>query len=432
MGNSISSYSQFQYGGQEDTSKEIKEETLTDSIDYIATYYILTMDFQSLRKLYEKEYCQELVVLTSDIINKYFNDLEVNEIADRIEAGSNTQSKEKIIYFKKSDVELMNVPNGEKKQIICNQIAKFYVKIAHLFSTIVTTINPEYTYKDTNGNIVKRSLSEKDTIPKDVEVFVSKLNLCDKKIDGLKGKTFSDDFSEDPEKDVSVHPDVCEINLSDSKETPISLEDVPGIPELMELYYDGDYDFTTGKFTTMTDTTKQQFLNDLKRFYTTFTDNSELPQEISKFSDIKLRDYSKKPFCSNKDISEKTFTGKYKDKLFSDYASNLKNMIQSVNDKQKLLLGILNKIFVYVEDPVTKENKIRINPDLNEETLQDIIVETRNAVVELYLKCEVDFTEGVKLYEAIIEAQILETSQKQIETLESEKEKLLSSETSSN
>ena len=35
------------------------------------------MDFKSLRKLYTKEYCDNLVVLTSDIIQKYFNDLEV-------------------------------------------------------------------------------------------------------------------------------------------------------------------------------------------------------------------------------------------------------------------------------------------------------------------------------------------------------------------
>ena len=46
-------------------------------IDYIATYYILTMDFKSLSKLSDKEYCDNLVVLTSDIIQKHFNDLDV-------------------------------------------------------------------------------------------------------------------------------------------------------------------------------------------------------------------------------------------------------------------------------------------------------------------------------------------------------------------
>ena len=44
------------------------EKIIYDIIDYIATYYILTMDFKSLSKLCEKEYCDKLVVLTSDII----------------------------------------------------------------------------------------------------------------------------------------------------------------------------------------------------------------------------------------------------------------------------------------------------------------------------------------------------------------------------
>ena len=84
MGNSISSYSNFQTGGADDDSNTNEEEviTLSESLDYIATYYILTMDFQSLRQLHEKKYCEELVVLTSDIINKYFSDLEVKRPND--------------------------------------------------------------------------------------------------------------------------------------------------------------------------------------------------------------------------------------------------------------------------------------------------------------------------------------------------------------
>ena len=49
-----------------------------DAIDYIASKYILTADFQSLKKLSEKEYCEKLVVLTSEIIDRYFNHQEVS------------------------------------------------------------------------------------------------------------------------------------------------------------------------------------------------------------------------------------------------------------------------------------------------------------------------------------------------------------------
>jgi hypothetical protein len=43
---------------QNSTSKELRKDfqNFYEVIDYIATYYILTMDFQSLKKLYEKDY----------------------------------------------------------------------------------------------------------------------------------------------------------------------------------------------------------------------------------------------------------------------------------------------------------------------------------------------------------------------------------------
>ena len=61
MGNTTSS---------SNSNKPVKNEfdNFYDIIDYVATYYILTMDFKSLSKLSEKEYCDKLVILTSDII----------------------------------------------------------------------------------------------------------------------------------------------------------------------------------------------------------------------------------------------------------------------------------------------------------------------------------------------------------------------------
>ena len=76
-----------------------------------------------------------------------------------------------------------------------------------------------------------------------------------------------------------------------------------------------------------------------------------MAKEIRKFGDIKLKDYSKQPYCEN----SQSYTGKYKDKLFSDYANNLKKMVQSVNENQTKLLDIINDLFVYVDDPITKQ-----------------------------------------------------------------------------
>lgn len=438
MGNSISSYSNFQSGGSDSDSNTKEEEviTLSDSLDFIATYYILTMNFQSLRQLNEKKYCTDLVVLTSDIINKYFSDLEVKDLAQRVESG-----KQKLVFFNKSDIESLNIPDSEVKRGYCNDIAKFYIKIAHVFAAIVTTINPEYTYKDAFGTVVKKSLMQKDTIPSNADVTVSKINLCSERIDALKGKE-SEKVNDDEEKadepeavdenkveeiqkggqeKITIHPEICSVNLDKNGETNY-LNEEPGINELIDLYFDGDYDYKTGKFLGMSTETEKKFQEDLKRFYLAFTDSSDMPSDIKKFSDIKLGDYSQKKYC---ETPQKAFTGTYKDKLFNDYANNLKTMIQSVNKKQDDLLEIINKIFVYVLDPVTKKDVIRVNPDLTQDGLQEIIGETRNLIVELYLKCEEDFVEGVKIYEAIVESQIFETTQKHIDQLEKEHEKLI-------
>lgn len=440
MGNSLSSKIEnkkdnkpFMTGG---------EKKLDEALDYIASYYILTMDFQSLRKLYEKEYCDELVVLTSELVNRYFSDIEIASLANRVQdgsiAGSEGDKQEKLLFFKRADIDKLD---PERKRELCNQISKFYVKIAHLFSAILTTINPEYVYTDSSGKKVKRKLSEKSSIPADAIIETVKSNLCDSRIDALKGdgnislekEQEQAEAQAEAEHDITVKPKICSMDIYSHKlEGPgESLDAEPGIPELMELYYDADYDYATGQFKGMTPETQRRFDEDLKRFYSIFTNGDPMPESVKKFSDIKLKDYRKGKFCEghNQDFAQ-AFTSygslkETKNKLFVDYASNLRQMIASVNEKQQQLLETINKMFVYVKDPQdpTKE-VIRVNPELTETQLQDLIAETRSTIVELYLKCETDFVEGVKLYEAIVESQILETAQSQISTLQSEAEKL--------
>ena len=57
MGNQISNLfnSDNNTNDPNDTTK-LKPASVKQIVDYIATYYILTMDFQSLRKLYDIEY----------------------------------------------------------------------------------------------------------------------------------------------------------------------------------------------------------------------------------------------------------------------------------------------------------------------------------------------------------------------------------------
>jgi len=402
--------------------------TFGQVIDYIATYYILTMDFQSLQKLYDKQYCDNLIVLTSDILQRYFTDMEITYLAQRIKNGVeiNEMTKDKVIFFNKSDLEKFNVSNSVKKKRLCLGIAKFYIKIAHVFASIVSTINPVYVYKDAQGSIIKKKLFEKEQIPPNVQRKLYKLGICDNRINALKK---GQDVDTDEVK--NIHTKMCDMNLGEDGNSK-TLNDEPGIPELMDLYLD-KYDYANGSFVGMTDQTQSEYTKDLKRFYKVFTGNDVMPETIKKFSDIKLKDYSKLESCigktaplrQNVQLNKTTNKDRLKKKLFDDYAENLKQMIQTTNKNQQELIAIINQLFTYVIDPQTQKKRIIVNPKLSETLLQEIVVKTRKLIINLYLKCENDYATGVKLYQAIVELQIKDTTIKQISTLEKETEKLV-------
>jgi len=389
-------------------------ENFYDIIDYIATYYILTMDFKTLQKLSEKDYCDKLVVLTSDIIKESFTDMEINYLEQRIQNKEtvNKMTKNNIIFYNKDDIDKLDISNDKlksiKKKRVCIGIAKFYIKIAHLFAAIVMTINPVYTYTDISGNITKTDLLHKNTIPANVNRTISKINICDNKIKLLrKGQSF-DDLSDN----VTIFPKVCDMNNSNK-----SLNEEPGIPELMKLYLDDEYDYSTGQFIGMSESTKRQFNKDLTTFYTAFTGNNNMPPEITKFSDIKLKNYNcntNLPITINKN-----------DKLFVDYANNIKRMIETAANNQQKLLSIINELFTFVSEPYTNKQKIRINPKLTESTLQRAIENTRKYIINLYVTCENDYNTGINLYNTIVQSKQFETNTKQLTKLIQQKEKIL-------
>ena len=411
-------------GNTTSTQKPDKEfDHFYDVIDYIATYYILTMDFKSLKELSKTEYCDKLIVLTSEIINKYFTDLEVEYISQRTENKVEINKKEKqpFIFINKDRLDSLDVSNdfqkNTKKTRVCLGIAKFYVKIAHIFAAIVTTMNPVYTYKDAaTGNTVKTDFLNKDKIPKGTDRKLEKLSICDNRIRALqKGEIIDETI-----KKTTLQPKICAMNLKKDKSGIKTLEDEPGIPEFMNLYYD-KYDYAKGTFTGMTDNTKVVFQEQLELFYTAFTGKKMTPEDrktITKFSDIKLKDYNKEPLCQTSDIFRSGCRADSNSKLLINYATHIKNMIQRATDNQSKLLKIINQLFTYVKDPFSGKRVIRINPELTEETLQKIVEQTRVLIMNLYITCEKDYVEGVKLYEAIVEAKICETTQKQIATLE--------------
>ena len=416
-----------------DTTK-LKPASVRQIIDYIATHYILTMDFNSLKKLHDIEYCDQLVIITSDIIQRYFTDVQITYLAENIKNGDTLSTnpvrveKDNMIFFNKDDIPKFDIRDPTKKKHVCIGIAKFYIKIAHVFATILTTINPVYIYKDEDGKTARADIYNRNKIPEGANVKILKLNICDNRINALKRGSNINLLDENIDQDqpIKIHPKVCSFNLKKRDEVK-DLTDEPGIPELMELYYDDNYDYETGKFTGMKETTREVFNENLRNFYTVFTDGKIMPDHYTKFSDIKLRDYHREDKCKgSKPLLNRKVSGTLSDDLFSQYAENIKQMVKRANKNQELLLDVLNKLFVYMTDPQTNKKVIRINPELSEGLLQEVIVETRAIIINLYLTCETDFVNGVKIYEAIVDKKILETYQSQIDTLSKSSDHLIS------
>ena len=401
--------------GNNQSSSENKPKSLAQIVDFVATNYILTANFQDLLNLTDKNYCDELVVLTSKIIANHLDSQTIDYLAQRTQGGEiiNQMTKDKVIYFKKNELEKLNINNPTQKKRVCIGIARFYIKIAHLYAAIATTINPEYVYKDELGQKVKVSLLKKQQIPQGANPTIERKNICSERIKALNK---FDPSMNDVNPDLyNINPAFCDMNINTDGSIK-SLVNEPGIFELQKLYYD-KYDFNEGKYIGMTDKMKELYLKDLAVFYKFFTGTDKMPDEIKKFSDIKLRDYLKYPIC--KDQSKiKSIKGNLKMNLFKKYSDHIKNMIKTSKENQDKLLTIIDKLFSFSINPVTKQRIITINPLLNDKLLDEITNQTRQMIISLYVKCEEDFLKGLEIFEAIVQKQILDTARMQIDNLE--------------
>jgi len=401
--------------------------TFENTIDYIATHYILTMDFKNLTKLSEKDYCDKLIILTSSILDRYLTKQEVIYLEQRTQNGVeiNDMTKDNVVFLSKDQLDTLDVSNSKNKNItkkrMCIGIAKFYIIIAHIFSAIVMTINPIYSYSDESGNKTEVDLYNKHNIPDGVVKTVSKLNICNNRIKSLKRGNLSTDNSE--KNQIKVSPKVCNMNLNKDKSLK-TLNNEPGIPQLRELYNDDQYDYSTGEFKGMSESTKIDFYRDLQLFYQVFTGNKNMPEDIKDFSDIKLKDYSKTSGCQNDSLNN-SYIGNASEGLFKSYADNIKQMVRNANIKHNKLLEIINMLFTYVIDPHTKQKRIRINPLLNEKILSETVKKTRDLIIDLYLTCEKDYIKGIKIYEAIINKIGFKTINKQKTVLENKMNQLI-------
>ena len=184
---------------------------LVSIINYVATNYILTQNFRDMRKLADPEYCDKLVVMTANILDDYLDKRQVKFLSQKLRDGVevNEMAEEGLTYMKKDSTDKLDVRSKLEKKRMCLGIAKYYVKVAHIFAAIITTINPEYVYKNRYGETKRVPLAEKSSIPADATPRLSRFNICSTRINALIGGQAAE-----PEGDVmTVKPVFCNINV---------------------------------------------------------------------------------------------------------------------------------------------------------------------------------------------------------------------------
>jgi len=409
------------------------KKTLSQIIDYVATNYILTQNFKDMEKLTDTEYCNNLVILTSKIVDQKLSNLEINYLTQRLKGNSevNEMDSDKLIYFKKDAIDkfdVQNVQNATQKRRMCIGIAKFYVKVAQVFSAIVTTINPTYKFKDLSGNTQQVDLKQKENIPDDAKASIERINMCSQRINALiNGQTFTPNQKEP----LKINPKFCDINTDSKTGKSRNLYSEPGMPELEKLYFD-KYDYDHGGFVGMTENMRKTvYEKDVETLYKAFTGNDKIPLDekgektIKTFTQIPLRNYKNSEGCNPGGKYTKAYEGTIKEKLFFEYASHVNDMMNHVNTNQDKLLQIIDRLFSFNVNPLTKTKEIVVKASLNEKKLEEIVVETRTIIQELYTNCELDFLKGLKIFENIINKTINDTTLIQIKKLEETRDVIL-------
>ena len=148
----------------------------------------------------------------------------------------------------KNNLDEYDVKNKTQKKRMAYALAKHYVKIAHIYAAIASTIDPEYVYTDENGEKkffnLKDFHSYKQIDKSSNELRLHRLDnpmgLVRKRLTILKNKLDDNDDNEY----IVMNPgeSFCSLKSEDS-----NLKNEIGIKELDALYFDV-YDDETNKW----------------------------------------------------------------------------------------------------------------------------------------------------------------------------------------
>ena len=443
--NSVSNFKESNFKELNNNNSEF-----LSKLNEVATDYILGQNFQDMIRLTNSKYCNDLVIITSKILKKSFFSNQIQVMYKQISEGD--------IYSGQSMLGISGSSQKEQTKKMCIEIAKYYVKIAHLFAAIITTLNPVFSWRSSASSsrailsphipreplgrteveqgvedVEKTTLENKHYISEMAkDVKIENLNFCNSRIadlmdmdeltDLLDDESITNTMNEEqPVSEIKIKTKLCSSNLNNSTGTSTvkTVYDLPGFAELSRLYND-KYNASKGRFDKMSAKSRDEKKRNIDLLYTLFTGNPNPPKDIKSFRDIPLHSFSDTADCSSPDsMLNKTYVGNTKDKLFVDYVEQVKKMIYDSNMIRNSLLEIIDSIFIANTSSQSDGAKTKyiIDPNLTYEELNNLIDETRKIILKLYVNCEKNFIHTLKILQGI-EAQMFETGQRQIRELE--------------
>lgn len=373
-------------------TKNKKADSLDEAITEYASRYILRASFQDMINMSDSTFCEDLVVITTELLDSKMTSIDVEKIISIGKYATEKPKREKIHHTTKK--KMKSHMDRELKLSYCRGIARYYVKVLNLFSAVVMTVNPKFeamNYKETKEeNKLKARKSVEDG--RAIQVSFSNDDICGRRLKALKSRIDGTEVNERRKNSV------CGMN-----ENRATLGDESGISDLEDLYLD-EYDARERRYTKQSSKMKQKYDADLKRFYKAFTGNDlDKTIGITKFSQIPLHDYQKEDVCKTYaqggDIvveSEKT--------IFVRYANHIKKMMRTTNQYKLKLLNVLNELFEEIDEPASNSTQYRLK-DHPESKIDEMIQSARKEIVEMYAKCEEETREGLKIFQAVIETQ---------------------------
>lgn len=407
----------------ENSSSDIRKK-----IDDIAMNYILTQNSLDLIRFSDREYYDNVVILTANILKSNLNNVELGILNDRVQFGDNINGNNKLFIKSANQIKELTIKNDKIKEKVLHYISKFYVKIMTIFSAIVATIDPKYI-NEGDGNIFSLKdfddykYIEGETNSIKLYSLMNPMGLIMKRLNILKNKMTQSNEDGTGLEYVTINPGekFCKMNETSVEEGgyggKMTLQNEIGIKELDRLYYD-IYDYDDKAWTKKSEKMEEAYNRDLDKFYTIFTGNEERPDYVNSFKDIELLEYHKLVRCRNEEYFKDIILSR-DDPLLIKYTKKIDEIHNLVYKKKQELLFVLKSLFLVQEVSTENgvESKTILNPDLNLEALKKIQEKVKDLILDMYIHCEYCFIQALMIYELIYNEKYGELSEEDINNI---------------